>query len=54
VAIKKEPTTLIADPTLLAAEQGPLLPAYPSSDIAVASASALMPILARHRMGQRR
>ena len=52
--IKEEPTTLLADPTFLAAEQGPRLPCCPSGDVIAAFAST-MPILARHRMaGHRR
>lgn len=47
--------TFIADSTLLAAEQAPLLLWFhPSGNLAAASASTLMLVLVTHRLGYRR
>ena len=53
LAFTEEPKTLMADPTLLTAEQGPCLPCFVNpGDVAVASISALMLVLVRHQRGR--
>ena len=54
LAFTEEPKTLMADPTLLVAEQGPRLPCFVDpGDVTVASASALMLILRGIREARR-